>query len=151
MFAAGDPDAVSVCLLPDAQCRDGSASCAVDVGSRSFGARSLAHSAGCDHRYDANYAADDAAGGHGSGAAEDDEHHDAGHAWPHELEPAGRVGFVLVRGPVDRHCAAVGDESHGAGPRDARDDGEAGEEEGEVAFSSRLSSVKSWRGLKTES
>src|ERR1700716_1280243 len=134
MSAARDPDAVSVCLLPHAQCRDGSASRAVDVDSRSFGARSVAHSAGCDHRYDANYAADDAAGGHGSGAAEDDEHHDAGHAGPHELESASRVGLVLVRGAVDRHRAAVGNESHGAGPRDARYDGEEGEEEREVSF-----------------
>src|SRR6266481_1383266 len=134
MSAAGDPDAVSVCVLPDAKCRHGSASCAVDVDSRSFGARSVAHSAGCDHHYDANYAADDAAGGHGSGAAEDDEHHDAGHAGPHELEPASRVGVVLVRRPVDRDCAAGGDEPHGAGARDARDDGEAGEEEREISF-----------------
>src|ERR1700704_5993365 len=141
MSAAGDPDAISVRLLPDAQCRDGSAACALDVDSRSFGARSMAHSAGCDHCYDANYAADDAAGRDGSGAAEDDEHHDAGHAGPHELESASRVGLVLVRGAVDRHRAAVGDESHGAGPRDARDDGEEGEEEREIAVSSQLSAV----------
>src|SRR6266403_2733392 len=141
MSAAGDPDAVSVCVLPDAKCRHGPASCPVDVDSRSFGARPVAHSAGCDHRYDANYAADDAAGWHGSGAAEDDEHHDAGHAGPHELEPAGRVGAVLVRGAVDRHRAAVGDESDGAGPRDARDDGEEGEEEREVAVSFQPSAV----------
>src|ERR1700676_2072895 len=141
MSAARDPDAISICILPDAQRRDGSASRAVDVDSRSFGARSVAHSAGCNHHYDAHYAADDAAGGHGSGAAEDDEHHDAGHAGPHELEPPSRVGAVLVRRPVNRHRAAVGDESHGAGPRDARDDGEAGEEEREVAVSSQPSAV----------
>src|SRR6266853_1342285 len=141
MSTAGDPDAVPVCLLPHAQRRDGSATCTVDVDSRSFCARSVAHSAGCDHHYDANYAADDAAGGHGSGATEDDEHHDAWHVGPHELEPASRVGSVLVGGPVDRHCAAVGDESDGAGPRDARDDGEAGEEEREIAVGSQLSVV----------
>src|SRR6202165_2315614 len=135
MSAACDPDAISVCVLPHAERRDGSAPCAVDVDPRSFCARSVAHSAGCDHHYDAHYAAHDAAGGHGSGAAEDDEHHDAGHAGPHELETASRAGVVLVRRPVNWHRAAVGDESHGARPRDARDDGEAGEEEREVAVS----------------
>src|SRR5450631_184044 len=134
MSAAADPDAVSVCVLSDAQRGDGSAACAVDVDSRSFGARSMAHFAGCDYRDHADHAAHDAAGGHGSGAAEDDEHHDAGYAGPHELEPAGRVGLVLVRGAVDWDRAAVGDESHIAGARDARDDGEAGAEEREIAF-----------------
>src|SRR6202158_6512698 len=100
MSAACDPDAISVCVLPHAERRDGSATCAVDVDPRSFCARSVAHSAGCDHHYDANYAADDAAGGHGSGAAEEDEHHDAGDAGPHELETDGRVGLVLIFGPV---------------------------------------------------
>ena len=52
--------------------------------------------------------------------------------------PAG-LGPVLVRGTVDRNRAAGGDESHVAGPRDARDDGEAGEEERKIAVSYQLS------------
>src|ERR1019366_2486616 len=135
MSAAADPDAVPVCVLPDAQRGDGFAACTVDVGARSFGTRSVAHSAGCDYRDHADHAADDAAGGHGSGAAEDDEHHDARHARPHELEPAGGVGLVLVRRAVDWDRAAVGDESYIAGARDARDDAEAGAEEREIAVS----------------
>src|ERR1700694_39990 len=133
MSAAGDPDAVSVCVLPDAQCRDGSAARAVAVDSRSFSARSVAHSANFNHRNDVFHAAADAAGGHGSGAAEDDELHDARHAGLHELVSAGGVWLVLGGGPRDRDCAAVGDESDVAGPRDARDDGEAGEEEREIS------------------
>src|ERR1035441_4239094 len=87
MFAARDPDAVLLRVLPYAERGDGSASCAVAVGARSVGARSVAHSAGGDHHHHAGDAADDAAGGHGSGAAEDDEHHDAGHVRTDELEP----------------------------------------------------------------
>src|SRR5208283_3198727 len=62
MPAAADPDAVSFCLLPDAQRRDGSAACALAVDSRPFGARSVAHTAGCDHHHDVFHAAHDAAG-----------------------------------------------------------------------------------------
>ena len=58
---------------------------AVALDSRSFGARPVAHSADCDHRHDVSHAAHDAAGRNGSGAAEDDEHHDAGHDGLHEL------------------------------------------------------------------
>src|ERR1035441_1257790 len=87
MFAARDPDAVLLRVLPYAQRGDGSAPCAVAVGSRSIGARSDTYFADCDHHHHAGDAADDAAGGHGSGAAEDDEHHDAGHVRTDELEP----------------------------------------------------------------
>src|ERR1017187_6741700 len=134
MSATADPDAVPVCLLPDAECGDGLAACAVDVGPRSFGARSFAHSAGRDHYHHAGDAAHDTAGGDGSGTAEDDECDDAGNAGDHELEPACRVGIILVRRTGDRDRAAGGDESHVAGARDARDDGEAGAEEGEISF-----------------
>ena len=47
-----------------------------------------AYSADCDHHYDVLYAADDAAGGHGSGAAEDDEYYDAWDARHHEVGPS---------------------------------------------------------------
>src|SRR5258708_17342359 len=151
MSAARDPDALSVCVLQDAQRRDRSSSCAVALDSRPFGTRSAAYSGSCDHRYDVFNAADDAAGCHGSGAAEDDEHHDAGHAWHHELELAGRLGLVLVGGPVDRDRAAGGDESHIARPRDARDDGEAGEKKREIAVSHQPSVQSCLAKLKTES
>ena len=83
----------------------------------------------------------DAAGGHGSVATEDDEHHDARHAGSNQLEPAGWPGSVLVGGTVDRHRAAGGDESHLARTRDARDDGEAREKEREIAISCQLLAV----------
>jgi len=53
----------------------------------------------------------------------------------HELEHGCRRGTVLVRGPVNRHRAAIGNESHFARPRDARDDGEASKKEREIAVS----------------
>ena len=141
MFAAAHPDAVSVCVLQDAQRSNGLASRAVVVDSRSFGTRPVAYFADCDHHYDVFDAADDSAGGHGSGAAEDDECHDAGDAGPHELESAGWVGLVLVRGAVDWDRTAVGNEPDFAGTRDAGDDGEAGAEEREIAVSCQLSAI----------
>src|SRR5450755_350483 len=150
MFAAADSDAVLVCVLPNVECSDGPASCAVDVGTRSFGARSISHFAGGDHHYDAHHAADDAAGGHGSGAAEDDEHHDARHAGHHELEFAGRTGAVLVGGTADWDRTAVGDEPYVAGPRDARDDGEAGAEERKIVVSHQFSVVSYIGQLRTD-
>src|SRR5260221_5066772 len=99
MFAACDPDAVLVCVLPHAQRRDGSAACAMAMDPRSFGGRSVAHSPDCDHRYHVFHAADDAAGGNGPGAAEADELHDARYAWVHELASAVGVWALLRRLP----------------------------------------------------
>ena len=141
MFAAGDSDAVSFCVLSHAECGDGFAACAVDVGARSFSARSVAYLAGRNYCDDADHAAHDAAGGDGSSAAEDDECDDAGNAGDYELEFAGGAGTVLVRGTADWNRAAIGHESHVTGARDAGDDGEAGAEEGEIAVSSQLSAV----------
>ena len=93
----------------------------------------MAHFAGCNYRHYADHAAHDAPGGNGSGATENDERHDARDAGDHELESAGGVGAVLVCGPIDWNRAASGYESHIARARDARDDGEAGAKEREVA------------------
>src|SRR5450759_1525256 len=142
MSAAGDPDAVSVCVLPDAQRGDGSASRAVAVGPRSFGARPTVHTADCDRCHDVFHAADDTAGGYGSDAAEDDELYDAGIYGLHQLYPAGRAEPVLGYGPADWDRATGGTQPKFAGPRNARDDGEAGAEEREVAVSSQLSAVR---------
>src|ERR1700686_1709382 len=139
MPAAGHTDAVSVCLLSHVECGDGSASRAVDVGARSFGAGPLAYFAGCNHRHHAHNAADDAAGGDGSCTAEDDECDDAGNAGDHELEFARGTGTVLVGWTVDWDRAAVGHEPHVTGTREAGDDGKAGKEEREI--SSQLSVV----------
>src|SRR5258708_17428886 len=101
MFAGCDPDAVLGCVLPHAQRRDGSAACAMAMDPRSFGGRSVAHSPDCDHRYHVFHAADDAAGGNGPGAAEDDELHDAGYAGLHELVSAGGdLGLIGPRAVV---------------------------------------------------
>src|SRR5258708_36030024 len=97
MFAAGDPDAILVCVLPHAQRRDGSAACAMAMDPRSFGGRSVAHSPDCNHRYHVFHAADDAAGGNGPGAAEDDEISDGGDSGLHELGSSNGVGVVLGR------------------------------------------------------
>src|SRR6202453_3035908 len=138
MSAVADSDAISICLLPYAECGHGSASCAVAVGSRSFGTGPVPYSADCDHHYDVLDAADDAAGWNGSVATEDDEPHDAGHAGAHELEFAGRIGIVLGRGSNDRDRATVSDESHVARPRNARDDGETGKEGRQIGVSLAL-------------
>ncbi len=58
---------------------------------------------------------------------------------------------MLVGGPVDRDRAAGGDESHIARPRDARDDGEAGEKKREIAVSHQPSVQSCLAKLKTES
>src|SRR5450759_4922750 len=142
MFAAGDPDAVSVCVLPDAQRGDGSAACAVAMGARSFGARSTLHPADSDRGYDVFHATDDTAGRHGSDAAENDELYDAGIYGLHQLYPAGRAEPVLGYGPADWDRATGGTQPKFAGPRNARDDGEASAEEREVAVSTQLSDVR---------
>src|SRR5208282_2820205 len=146
MLAVADPDAVFLFLLPHAECGNGSAAGAVAVGARPFGARSVAHYPDCHHHHHAADAAYDAAGGNGSGAAENDERDDAGDVRRDELEYGGWSGLVLVRRSGDRDRAAIGDESNFGGPRDARNDGEAGAEEREMkrsALSRQLSAVSS--------
>src|SRR6266849_711814 len=141
MSAARDPDALSVCVLQDAQRRDRSSTCTVAVGSRSFGARSALHPADSDRGYDVFHAADDTAGRHGSRAAENDELYDAGVYGLHQLYPAGRAEPVLGYGPADWDRATGGAQPKFAGPRNARDDREAGAEEREIAVSRQPSAV----------
>src|SRR5277367_2025262 len=98
MFAAADPNAVSVRVLSHAECRYGFASCTLALGSRPLVARSALHPADHDCCHDVFHAAHDSPGRHGSGATEDDEFYDARHAGIHELYAAGRPEFVLGHG-----------------------------------------------------
>ena len=93
---------------------------ALGVGAGPVVARSVSHSADRDHHQHAVHAAHDAAGGHGSAAAEDDEPGHAGDAGLHQLEPGGGLVPVLVDRQPDRNRAAAGDEPHQLG-RDMRE------------------------------
>ena len=81
---------------------------------------------GREHAGDAE---DDAAGRHGSGAAENDDRDDAADDGLHLLPAARGLESVLCGSQRDSDRAASGDEPDVAGPRDARDDGEARAEE----------------------
>ena len=80
-------------------------------------------------------AEDDAAGGHGPGAAAHDDGDDAADDGLHLLPAGGRVEPLLRPEQFDYDRPASGDESNRAGPRDAGTGGQEGEEEGQVAVS----------------
>src|SRR5262249_7119362 len=93
-----------------------SATGALGVGARSVVPRSVSCSSHRSDHQHAVYAAHDAAGRDGPGAAEDDELVYASHAGLHQLESGGRTVPVLVGGKRDWNRPAVGDESYSAGP-----------------------------------
>ncbi len=109
-----------------------SAARALAVGERSFRARSLFHSADIDGGEHVCHAADDAAGGHGSVAAKNDDVDDAADDGLPLLQLRGGIEFILCGDQFDFDGATSHHEPNQAGPRDARDDGKARQEEREV-------------------
>src|SRR5689334_6532258 len=123
MSAAGDPDAIPVCLLPHAWRRDRFAARTMALDSRSVSAGSMAPAAGRDHHHHAPYAAIYSTGWNGPCTTENDECHDAGHARCDQLESCCWFVSLLVRRKRYRYRAAEHHEPHHSRTRDARDDG----------------------------
>src|SRR5579863_6185022 len=134
MSSATDSVPISHRLLPNAGRRARSAPCALALGERSLGARPLFHPAHPDGGEYVCDAAHDAAGRDGSGAAENDELVDACDDGLHFLQSAGGIKSVLRGNQFDFDAAAVSDEPHQAGPRNARDNGKARAQERKVKW-----------------
>ena len=90
------------------------------------------HSAHINGREYVRHAAHDAASGHGSGAAKNDDVDDAADDGLPLLQFCCGIESVLCRDQFDFDGATGHHEPNQAGPRDARDDGKAREEKREV-------------------
>src|SRR3954469_19930573 len=91
-----DSAAFPVRLLQDAVRRNRSSPCPLALDQGSFRRRSAVPVAHLHGGHDADYAANDATGWHGSSPAKDDEHHDAFDDGLHLLPSAGRAELVLL-------------------------------------------------------
>src|ERR1700757_4101835 len=104
--ATADPDRV----LWHAGAHDGTASGPFPVAAWFFRPRAAAHSADSFCHCDGGQPAADADAGHGSGAAEDDDVHDADYVCVLLLELRVWSGAVCVHRRADRRAAANGAE-----------------------------------------
>ena len=132
MLADADPVSVPDCLLSDARNGAGFAARALVVDQGLVGRGPVLLVAHLHGDQQPDQSAHDAAGRDGSSSAADDERDDAADDGVHLLPATSWIEFVLRGQQSHYDCAAGGDEPDTSGARNARDDGEAGAEEGEV-------------------
>ncbi len=108
------------------------------------------HHAGGHCRQHLSDAEDDPQLGDGSQAAADDDAYDAADDRLVQRQPALRTERLLGIRQHHRNCAAAHHESHRPGPGDARGDGEARQEKGQVGAEDHSRCFRACAGVRTE-